>query len=72
MMRARFGRKMAALMGVGVACVGGLRGQAPVTVDVDLAKSLGVWEPAYAWFGYDEGNYSTTVQGRALLESCGI
>jgi xylan 1,4-beta-xylosidase len=58
---------MAALVGVGVACVSGLKAQSTVTVDVDLGKPVGVWEPAYAWFGYDEGNYSTTVLGRGLL-----
>jgi hypothetical protein len=47
---------MAALVGVGVACVSGLKAQSTVTVDVDLGKPVGVWEPAYAWFGYDEGN----------------
>lgn len=36
-------------------------------MDVDLGKTVGVWEPSYAWFGYDEGNYSTTAQGRKLL-----
>jgi len=52
----------------GLVC-GGVCGvaQRPVTVDVDLGKTVGVWEPAYAWFGYDEGNYSTTVLGRELL-----
>jgi len=55
---------LGACMLVGGAC--GLA-QRPVTVDVDLGKSVGVWEPAYAWFGYDEGNYSTTASGRELL-----
>ena len=58
---------MAALVVGGVACVGVVKAQRPVTVDVDLGKAVGVWEPAYAWFGYDEGNYSTTVLGRELL-----
>lgn len=38
-----------------------------VTIDVDLGKAEGAYVPLYRWFGYDEGNYSTTVQGRALL-----
>jgi xylan 1,4-beta-xylosidase len=63
----RYGSRLAALIGVGVACVGGLKAQRTVTVDVNLEKSVGVWEPAYAWFGYDEGNYSSTVLGRGLL-----
>jgi xylan 1,4-beta-xylosidase len=66
-MRARFGLRLAALVVGCVACVGILRAQAPVTVDVDLGKTVGVYAPAYAWFGYDEGNYSTTVLGRELL-----
>jgi xylan 1,4-beta-xylosidase len=67
MMRAMFGWRMAALVGAGVACLGVVQAQRPVTVDVDLGKAVGTWEPAYAWFGYDEGNYSTSVLGRGLL-----
>ena len=49
--------------------MGGVSGwaQRTVSVEVDLGKAVGVWEPSFAWFGYDEGNYSTTAQGRALL-----
>jgi xylan 1,4-beta-xylosidase len=67
MKRAMFGRRLAALVGVGVACAGVVRAQRPVTIEVDLGKSVGVYAPTYAWFGYDEGNYSTTVLGRELL-----
>ena len=38
-----------------------------VTIDVDLAKTVGPYEPLYPWFGYDEANYSTQTNGRALL-----
>jgi xylan 1,4-beta-xylosidase len=38
-----------------------------VTIDVDLAKTVGPYEPLYPWFGYDEANYGTQPNGRALL-----
>lgn len=38
-----------------------------VTIEVDLNHAEGTYVPLYRWFGYDEGNYSTTAQGRALL-----
>jgi xylan 1,4-beta-xylosidase len=38
-----------------------------VTIDVDLAQRIGPYEPLYPWFGYDEANYSTAPNGRALL-----
>ena len=61
------GWRLAALVSVGVACAVALRAQRTVTVEVDLGKRVGVWEPAYGWFGYDEGNYSTTELGMGLL-----
>jgi xylan 1,4-beta-xylosidase len=39
----------------------------PVNVQVDLGRSLGPYKPIYSWFGYDESNYTTTKNGRALL-----
>ncbi len=41
--------------------------QQPVTVDVNLAKTVGPYKPIYSWFGYDEGNYTSTENGRRLL-----
>ncbi len=41
--------------------------QSPVAVQVDLHRSLGPFIPVYRWFGYDESNYTTTPNGRALL-----
>src|SRR5271166_4295463 len=38
-----------------------------VTIDVDLAKTVGPYEPLYPWFGYDEANFGTAPNGRALL-----
>ena len=39
----------------------------PVTIAVDLTKTVGAYTPIYAWFGYDEGNYTTMHDGRRLL-----
>ncbi len=65
---------MAALMCGGAAWVGlvgnvvaqGTAADA-VTIRVDLGKTVGAYGAVYGWFGYDEGNYSTTVLGRELL-----
>lgn len=46
----------------------GARGQSPVNVQVDLNRDLGAFTPVYQWFGYDESNYTTTANGRALLK----
>jgi xylan 1,4-beta-xylosidase len=43
-------------------------GQSTIDVQVDLQKSHGAFEPVYSWFGYDESNYTTTENGKALLE----
>src|SRR5436305_7806910 len=42
--------------------------QAPVSVNVDLSRSVGPYKPIYSWFGYDEGNYTTMKHGRMLLK----
>jgi xylan 1,4-beta-xylosidase len=39
----------------------------PVTIDVDLARTVGPYEPLYPWFGYDEANFGTAPNGQALL-----
>ena len=39
----------------------------PVQITVDLGRQLGPYKPIYSWFGYDEGNYTTTPNGRKLL-----
>jgi xylan 1,4-beta-xylosidase len=39
----------------------------PVAIHVDLAKPIGAYKPIYAWFGYDEANYTTMQHGRELL-----
>ena len=39
----------------------------PVQINVDLNAKLGPFNPIYAWFGYDEANYTTMPHGRELL-----
>src|SRR6187431_3506624 len=38
-----------------------------VLVNVDLSKSIGPMYPAWAWFGYDEPNYTYMKDGKKLL-----
>jgi xylan 1,4-beta-xylosidase len=44
-----------------------LLAQQPVSINVDLGTSRGKWNPAWAFFGYDEPNYTYTQNGRKLL-----
>jgi xylan 1,4-beta-xylosidase len=39
----------------------------PVRINVDLNAKTGPFTPIYAWFGYDEANYTTMPHGRELL-----
>src|SRR6187397_2366982 len=38
-----------------------------VLVNVDLSKTIGPMYPAWAWFGYDEPNYTYMKDGKKLL-----
>jgi xylan 1,4-beta-xylosidase len=38
-----------------------------VCIDVDLSKERGALKPVWAWFGYDEPNYTTMKNGKKLL-----
>jgi len=40
---------------------------APVSIHVDLARTVGEYKPIFSWFGYDESNYTTGKYGRQLL-----
>ena len=40
----------------------------PITIQVDLAKTIGPYKPIYSWFGYDEANYTTMRHGKELLK----
>ncbi|MFD2935704.1 GH39 family glycosyl hydrolase [Spirosoma flavum] len=39
----------------------------PVTIQVDLTKDKGPLKPIWAWFGYDEPNYTYMKDGKKLL-----
>ena len=41
--------------------------QQTVHIDVDLSRTVGAYKPIYAWFGYDEANYTTAPNGQKLL-----
>ncbi len=41
--------------------------QQPVAITVALDHTIAPYKPIDRWFGYDEGNYTTTPNGRALL-----
>ncbi len=40
----------------------------PVSIQVDLGKTVGPYKPIYSWFGYDEANYTTMRHGTELLK----
>src|SRR6266542_4159095 len=42
-------------------------GQEPVTIRVNASASLGPLKPIWAYFGYDEPNYTYTQNGRKLI-----
>jgi xylan 1,4-beta-xylosidase len=44
-----------------------LLAQSPVVIHVDAAKSLGPFPPLWAYFGYDEPNYTYTLYGRDMI-----
>ena len=50
-----------------LACGTALAQAQPATITVDLSHKLGPYKPVYAWFGYDEGNYTTMHDGKVLL-----
>ena len=39
----------------------------PVNITVDLGHKVGPYKPIYAWFGYDEANFTTGRDGKKLL-----
>jgi xylan 1,4-beta-xylosidase len=46
---------------------GSVLAQSPATISVDLSTKLGPYKPIYAWFGYDEANFTTGRDGKKLL-----
>ena len=57
------------LLGMMLAIVGASYGQpkTPATIFVALDKELGNLDPVWAWFGYDEPNYTYMKDGKKLL-----
>ena len=41
--------------------------QADLTIQIDLHKKKGPMTPVWAWFGYDEPNYTYMKDGKKLL-----
>src|ERR1039457_97377 len=41
--------------------------QQPVEIRVDAGATQGPFRPLYAWFGYDEPNYTYTANGKKLI-----
>src|ERR1022692_844629 len=41
--------------------------QQPVEIRVDAGATQGPFSPIYAWFGYDEPNYTYTANGKKLI-----
>ncbi|MFZ0394810.1 MAG: beta-xylosidase [Terracidiphilus sp.] len=39
----------------------------PVTIEVDLSRTMGAFEPVTNWFGFDESNYASMPYGQQLL-----
>jgi xylan 1,4-beta-xylosidase len=39
----------------------------PIVIRVDASSHVGAMQPIWAWFGYDEPNYTYTANGRKLL-----
>jgi xylan 1,4-beta-xylosidase len=50
-----------------LACGSAQAQERPVNMTVDLDHKLGPYKPIYAWFGYDEANFTTGRDGKKLL-----
>src|SRR5690242_10061094 len=74
-MRGIQSRWLRVLAGAGVLAIGSVTAQqptapkdaSPVAIQVDLSKVVGPYKPIFAWFGYDEANYTTMRNGKQLL-----
>jgi xylan 1,4-beta-xylosidase len=68
---ARFVGVSCVALAIGALTVAGVRTQTPaaelVTIQVDAAKPVGPMKPVWAWFGYDEPNYTYMKDGQKLL-----
>ncbi len=50
-----------------IPCIGQPNTVAPIAIQVDLAAEKGPLKPIWAWFGYDEPNYTYMKDGKKLL-----
>lgn len=60
-----FCRVVLIVLAVSTACFA--QSLSPVSIQVDLAKNEGPLRPIWAWFGYDEPNYTYMKDGKKLL-----
>src|SRR5581483_663310 len=44
-----------------------LRAQDPITIRIDPPQTVGAYKPIFAYFGYDEPNFTYTANGRKLI-----
>lgn len=57
------------VMSVGVFSMASAQTPASVTIDVDATVAGAPLEPVWAFYGYDEANYTTTSEGEELLRT---
>src|SRR3569833_3375402 len=60
-------KKIAALFICSIMSLQILAQQKPAFIKVDLTKETGDMKPIWAWFGYDEPNYTYMKDGKKLL-----
>jgi xylan 1,4-beta-xylosidase len=60
--------KRAGIVGLLLFCIAEVFSQSsPISIQVDASKSVGDMKPFWAFFGYDEPNYTTRKDGQKLL-----
>ena len=55
------------LIGLAVLLIASAAAQDAVTVHVEATARTGLFKPVYAYFGYDEPNYTYAKNGRTLV-----
>ena len=55
------------LLLISISAYSQLQKQEPIFLKVDLTKEKGSMDPIWAWFGYDEPNYTYMKDGKKLL-----
>ncbi|UEG52503.1 beta-xylosidase [Mucilaginibacter daejeonensis] len=60
-------RHLTLLLCLLAASVGFAQTAPPASIEVDLTRSQGAMRPIWAWFGYDEPNYTYMKDGKKLL-----